>query len=62
MEKLRIGILGAGHLGKFHIQQSKEIESLELVGFYDPDPEKVILAEKEFNQAVKNKPKGIINV
>jgi len=49
MDKLRIGILGAGHLGKFHIQQSKEIESLELVGFYDPDPEKVILAEKEFN-------------
>lgn len=49
MDKLRIGILGAGHLGKFHIQQSKEIEGLELIGFYDPDPEKVILAEKEFN-------------
>lgn len=48
MEKLRIGILGAGHLGKFHIQQSKEIEELELVGFYDPDPEKVKEAELNF--------------
>ena len=48
MEKLRIGVLGAGHLGKFHIQQAKEIESLDLIGFYDPDPEKVKSASQEF--------------
>lgn len=48
MSKLRIGILGAGHLGRFHIQQSKEIEELELVGFYDPDPEKIKNAEEEY--------------
>jgi predicted dehydrogenase len=47
MATLRIGILGAGHLGKFHIQQAKEIEGLELVGFYDPDIEKVKQTEKD---------------
>ncbi|MFN2430261.1 MAG: Gfo/Idh/MocA family protein [Cryomorphaceae bacterium] len=34
---LKIGVLGAGHLGKIHIKLCKEIEAFELVGFYDPD-------------------------
>lgn len=34
---LKIGVFGAGHLGKIHIQQWKEIEGIELIGFYDPD-------------------------
>ena len=34
---LKIGVLGAGHLGKIHIQQWQEIESVQLTGFYDPD-------------------------
>jgi len=34
---LRIAVLGAGHLGKIHIQQWQAIEGIELVGFYDPD-------------------------
>ena len=36
---MKIGILGAGHLGKFHIQQALEIPELEVVGFYDPNRE-----------------------
>jgi predicted dehydrogenase len=34
---LKIGVLGAGHLGKFHLNNWKEIKDVELVGFYDPD-------------------------
>jgi predicted dehydrogenase len=34
---LKIGVLGAGHLGKIHIQQWQEIEGITLTGFYDPD-------------------------
>jgi predicted dehydrogenase len=34
---LKIGVLGAGHLGKIHIKCIKEISDYELVGFYDPD-------------------------
>jgi predicted dehydrogenase len=37
---LKIGVLGAGHLGKIHINQLKEISAFELVGFYDPDQDK----------------------
>ncbi|NEN22199.1 Gfo/Idh/MocA family oxidoreductase [Cryomorpha ignava] len=35
---LKIGVLGAGHLGKIHIKLLKQIADYELVGFFDPDP------------------------
>lgn len=34
---LKIGVFGTGHLGKFHLQNWKEIPDTELVGFHDPD-------------------------
>ena len=34
---LKIGVLGAGHLGKIHLNCIKQIEKYELVGFYDQD-------------------------
>jgi predicted dehydrogenase len=34
---LKIGVFGTGHLGKFHLNNWKEIPGIELVGFYDPD-------------------------
>ncbi len=33
---VKIGVLGAGHLGKIHLKLLKEIPDAELVGFYDP--------------------------
>lgn len=36
---LKIGVFGAGHLGKIHIKCWKNIENIDLVGFYDTDPE-----------------------
>jgi predicted dinucleotide-utilizing enzyme len=36
---LKIGVAGAGHLGKVHIKILKELSALyNLVGFYDSDP------------------------
>lgn len=32
-----IGVFGTGHLGKFHINNWKEIEDVTLAGFFDPD-------------------------
>ncbi|NBO58240.1 MAG: gfo/Idh/MocA family oxidoreductase [Chitinophagia bacterium] len=34
---LKIGLFGVGHLGKFHIKNWKEIDQIDIVGFYDPD-------------------------
>jgi predicted dehydrogenase len=34
---LKIGIIGTGHLGKFHLNNWKEIEGITLVGFFDPN-------------------------
>jgi predicted dehydrogenase len=36
MMKLKIGVLGAGHLGKIHLRCISELEEYELAGFYDP--------------------------
>ena len=34
---LKVGVFGVGHLGKFHLNNWKEIKGTELAGFYDPD-------------------------
>ena len=34
---LKIGVFGVGHLGKFHLNNWKEIDGVEIVGFYDPN-------------------------
>jgi predicted dehydrogenase len=33
---VKIGVFGVGHLGKFHLNNWKEIKNVEVVGFYDP--------------------------
>ena len=34
---LKVGVFGVGHLGKFHLNNWKDIPGIELVGFYDPN-------------------------
>ncbi|RYG05662.1 MAG: Gfo/Idh/MocA family oxidoreductase [Chitinophagaceae bacterium] len=34
---LKVGVFGVGHLGKFHLNNWKEINGVELVGFFDPN-------------------------
>ena len=36
---LKVGVFGVGHLGKIHLNNWKEIEGVELVGFFDPAQE-----------------------
>ena len=44
---MKIGVLGAGHLGKIHIKCIKLIPEYELVGFYDPLPENATAVAEE---------------
>ncbi len=34
---LKVGVFGVGNLGKFHLNNWKEIEGVKLVGFFDPN-------------------------
>jgi len=45
---IKIGVLGAGHLGKIHIKCILEIKEFEFVGFYDADEKTALQVEKEF--------------
>lgn len=45
---LKIGVFGAGHLGKIHIQQWQQIEEAELIGFYDPDDDQAATAISQY--------------
>ncbi|MFN8277066.1 MAG: Gfo/Idh/MocA family oxidoreductase [Chitinophagales bacterium] len=46
--KVKIGLLGVGHLGRIHLRLLKEIEGFHIVGFYDPDDEAAQQAALEF--------------
>ncbi|MBK6541218.1 MAG: Gfo/Idh/MocA family oxidoreductase [Flavobacteriales bacterium] len=46
-QRKRIGVLGAGHLGRIHMQQALQVPDLELIGFHDPDLEKAAQAALE---------------
>ena len=45
---LKIGVLGAGHLGKIHLRLLNQSEKYELVGFYDPFEDNANKVEAEF--------------
>lgn len=38
---IKIGVFGAGHLGKTHLKLAEASKELDLIGFYDPNPETV---------------------
>jgi predicted dehydrogenase len=45
---LKIGVLGAGHLGKIHLRLLNQSSKYELVGFYDPNSENAQKVSQEF--------------
>ncbi|MDQ6610554.1 MAG: Gfo/Idh/MocA family oxidoreductase [Bacteroidota bacterium] len=45
---LKIGVFGTGHLGKFHLNNWKEITDVQLVGFFDPDDEVAKEVEEKY--------------
>ncbi len=45
---LRIGVFGVGHLGKFHLNNWKDIPGTEVVGFYDPNDDTAIEVSQKY--------------
>ncbi|NCD43527.1 MAG: Gfo/Idh/MocA family oxidoreductase [Bacteroidia bacterium] len=46
---LKIGVLGAGHLGKIHLNCIRSISGYDLVGFYDADPLTAHAVQEEYS-------------
>ena len=46
---LKVGVFGVGHLGKFHLNNWKEISDTEVIGFYDPSDENAAIVSKQYN-------------
>ena len=58
---LKVGILGVGHLGKFHVNNWKEIEGVELIGFFDPNEESAQNVILQYNLKRFNNAEDLIN-
>jgi predicted dehydrogenase len=44
---LKVAVFGVGHLGKFHLNNWKEIKDVEVIGFFDPNDQNALeVAEK----------------
>jgi len=46
--KIKIAVFGVGHLGKFHLNNWRDLNDVEIVGFFDPNDEHAAFAEKEY--------------
>jgi predicted dehydrogenase len=45
---LKVAVFGCGHLGKFHLNNWKEIKEATIVGFYDPDDRVALEVAEKF--------------
>ena len=48
MDKLKVGVIGTGHLGKLHTKMLTQISTSNFVGIYDSNPEQAKIASGEF--------------
>lgn len=60
--KLKVGVLGAGHLGKIHLRLLNQSEKYELLGFYDPNLENATKVSQEFGYKLFNSIDDLIEV
>ena len=58
---LQAGVIGCGHLGKFHIKQLSESKRYQLVGVYDKNLNIARAVSKEFNCDFFNNSNDLIN-
>ena len=61
MDKLKIGIIGVGHLGKLHAKMFSGIKNCELIGIFDVNPENAKAAGDEFGLKVFESEKSLLD-
>jgi predicted dehydrogenase len=58
---LKVGIIGAGHLGKFHINNWIEIQDVEVIGFCDTDDTNAKAVEEKYKLKRYETPEQLLN-
>ena len=58
---LKVGVFGVGHLGKFHLNNWKEIDVVNVIGFYDPSDENALPVIEKYNLKRFKKAEDLIN-
>ncbi len=61
MSKIKVGVIGTGHLGKIHTKLFKEVANCELVGIYDRDLERAKQVAGEFKVKSFDDPDKLLN-
>jgi predicted dehydrogenase len=51
-DKLRVGVIGVGHLGEYHVQKYKAMPRVELVGIVDTNPQRAEEMGRRYGTAV----------
>jgi len=61
-EKLRVGVIGVGHLGEYHVQKYKALPTVELVGVVDTNPDRAHEIAQRFNTTAYSEHNEILNM
>ncbi len=59
---IRIGVIGAGHLGRYHIECLQRIEGFQLMGFHDADPARAEEMSKKYSLAGFESSEALLSV
>ena len=60
-KSIRIGIIGVGHLGNFHLKQLTTIQTASIVGIFDIDFERSEGISREYNVPVFSNIESLLN-
>jgi predicted dehydrogenase len=58
---IKIGVVGAGHLGRWHIKNLNALDNVELVGFFDSDPRRSAAIADEYAALPFNSLEQLLN-
>jgi predicted dehydrogenase len=61
MKKVKVGVLGTGHLGKLHTKMLSQIPACNFVGIYDSNAEQVKIAANEYRVKAFTKIDELLN-
>lgn len=48
-KKIKLGIIGVGHMGQYHVNVAKQIQDIEVVGVFDNDQERTKFIANKFS-------------